>query len=474
MKEGVRDLVVIGGGSAGHQAAATGAELGLEVTLVEDAPELGGLCVLHGCMPSKTLIATANRRREIKDAADFALKCAEAEVDVEGLRQRVSDLVAEFQRSRVEEMEKAGYEIVRGRAAFLDSHRIEVTTRGGAVVEIESRAFVVATGSASFIPEIEGLRDTPFWTSDEVVRLPSLPKRLVVIGGGAIGTECAHLFEGLGAKVTMLVRGERILEALDEDLAASVAAAAAERGVVVRTETEARRVRHDGEVFKITLDDGDELEAEALLIATGRRPMLPHLRLDRAGVMVTDGRIVIDERTATSAAHIFAAGDCASPWQVVHMAVRQGEAAARNAARWIRGDRQESAMEWRPELKMLALFTAPEVAMAGATAAEARARGLDVREVRYDFCDQGKGMILAAKHGFAKLVIENGTDRLLGGGVVGPDAVDSIHILQVALDRGMTVDELLEVPFYHPTLAEIWTYVGDRDRRSGREKAQPT
>lgn len=469
---GARDLVVVGGGSAGHQAAAVGARLGLTVTLVEDAADLGGLCVLRGCMPSKALIATANRRREIKHAADFALKCAEAEVDVERLRQRVSDLVDDFRRSRVEEMEKAAYEIIRGRAAFLGPHRVEVQTRGGAEVEIESQAFIIATGSSPVLPEIEGLSDTPFWTSDDVVKLPFLPARLAVIGGGAIGTECAHLFEGLGSQVTMLVRGGRILQALDEDLAASVTAGASERGVVVRTKTEACRVDHDGRVFHLTLDGGEVLEADGLLVATGRKPSLEGLALDRAGVMVEDGRIVIDERSATSSAHVFAAGDCASPWQVVHLAVRQGEAAARNAARFIRNDRQEPPMEWRPELKMLALFTSPEVAMAGATMTEARKRNLDVRETRFDFCDQGKGKILGATHGFAKLVIENGSDRIVGGAVVGPNAVDSIHILQVALDRGMTVVELLDVPFYHPTLAEIWTYVGDRDREE-REKARP-
>jgi len=458
------DLVVVGGGSAGHAAARTAAGLGADVALVESAETLGGLCILRGCMPSKTLIETANRMRAIREAGNFGIDAPEPRLDADRLRSRLERLVGGFREARVGAMRSTGYRLVRGAARFRSPHQIEVRDRDGSGSLLGARAFVVATGSHPHVPGIPGLRDTPYWTSDDVVALPRVPERLLVVGSGAVGMECAHLFEGLGSRVTVLARSERILGGFDADLAEAVQRAGEERGIRVLACTEAGAVRHaDGRFRVSTGEDGTEHEADALLVATGRRPRLDGLGLDAAGVALASGRIVIDERAATSVPHIFAAGDCASPVPVVHLAVRQGEVAARNALRLLRGTHTDPPAEWQEQQAMVGLFTAPEVVKVGMSLDEARRHGLEAREFRHDLDDQGKGEIVGSRHGFAKLVVEDGSRRLLGAAAVGPGMIDCSHVIQLALRREMSLDELLETPFYHPTLAEIWSYVAESD-----------
>jgi pyruvate/2-oxoglutarate dehydrogenase complex dihydrolipoamide dehydrogenase (E3) component len=193
------DLIVVGGGSGGHAAASTAAGLGLSCALIESARVLGGLCILRGCMPSKTLIESANRLRDIREAARFGISAGAAVPDVDAIRARVERLVGDFRESRVEAMTDGKYELLRGEGSFLSPHEVEFREHEGAPQTLTAKAFVIATGSAPHLPEeTEGLADVPYWTSDDVVRLPFIPKRLVILGAGAIGMECAHLFEGLG------------------------------------------------------------------------------------------------------------------------------------------------------------------------------------------------------------------------------------------------------------------------------------
>ncbi|MBB5350347.1 pyruvate/2-oxoglutarate dehydrogenase complex dihydrolipoamide dehydrogenase (E3) component [Haloferula luteola] len=452
-------LIVIGGGSAGHAAARTAARLGLETLLVEAAPTLGGLCILRGCMPSKLLIATADRMRECRSADHFAVRNSSPRLDEAQLRRRLHQVISGFQDARRQEMAAAPYRLIRDRAQFIDPHTLRLENSGDT---LRADAFIVATGSTPSIPPIPGLSDTPFWTSDEVTQFPSLPSSVTIIGSGAVGMEFAHLYEGLGSQVTVLSRSSRILSKLHPDLGQTVAAASEQRGIDIRFQTEAQSVRHDGSRFHLHLSDESHLCCQALILATGRSPSTSSLHLDQAGLTTDDtGRLPINELTQTSQPHIFAAGDCASPLPVVHLAVVQGEVAAHQAAH-LRTDHQVTDRSWEPHLKMQGIFTHPEVVSLGVDPHDDELESQGLQQHRYSFSDLGKGEILNAQ-GHIRLVSEKSTGRLVGAHAVGPGVVDSSHVMLLAIKNRMTLDDLRRTPFYHPSLAEIWSYALDSD-----------
>lgn len=452
------DLIVIGGGSAGHAAAKTAAGLGAKVALIESAELLGGLCILRGCMPSKTLIETANRMREIRDASRFGIRVADPELDVDALRERVRSLVTEFREHRKSEMTGGDYELLHGNASFTSEHEIEFATEDGESRSLRASTFVIATGSAPSVPQIPGLAGTPYWTSDHVVRLPFLPKHLAVVGAGAIGMECAHLFEGLGSRVTVIARGDSIMGHMDREVAEVIEAESEDRGIRFLKETKLKSVSHRQDSFSLSLEGAAEsLEADALLIATGRKPAISHLGLEGIGITIEDGRILIDERCATSLGHVFAAGDCASPVPVVHLAVIQGEVAGKNAVRMARDGHREAAAEWNRKSAMSGWFTEPQCVEIGLSESRAKEKGIPIISARQDYADHGKGIIVGCRRGFVKVIAGADSGRLLGACGAGPLVVETSHVLQAAIELGLTAAEYLAIPHYHPTLAEAWS-----------------
>ncbi len=449
------ELLVIGGGSAGHAAARTGAELGLKTALVESAEILGGLCILRGCMPSKTLIETANRMRIMRDGTRFGIRGGAPALDLEGLRARLGLLMEDFRRDRVKAMESGTYQLLRGEARFVSAHAIDFTAEG-TTGRIEAGAFVIATGSRPVIPEIPGLKGTPFWTSDDMVRLPALPGRIAILGAGAVGMEAAHLFEGLGSKVTVIARGDSIMSGSDPDIATALEAESRERGIEFLKQTTVSSVAHERGVF--TLKRGNAaLEADALLIATGRKPETDRLELGAIGVAMEKGRIVINVRAVTSLPHVFAAGDCANRGAVVHLAVIQGEVAARNAVQLLRGGGSIAPATWQEDSAMSAWFTEPQCARIGLSETDARDRKIPVVVGRQSYADHGKGMIAGSRHGFVKVLADPASGRLLGAAGVGPEVVETAHLLQAAIALRLSAAEYLAIPHYHPTFAEAWS-----------------
>jgi pyruvate/2-oxoglutarate dehydrogenase complex dihydrolipoamide dehydrogenase (E3) component len=457
MKESY-ELLVIGGGSAGHAAARTAADLGVKTALVESAEELGGLCILRGCMPSKTLIETANRMRVIRDARRFGIRTGEPVLDPVALRTRLESLLEDFRRDRVTAMNEAGYALLRGEARFVSAHAVELEEPDGNLRHLEAKAFVIATGSRPFLPEIPGLKDTPFWTSDRVARLPRLPEHIGILGSGAVGMECAHLFEGFGSRVTVIARGKRIMSNSDPDIAAAMELESRERGIRFLTETEVGSVSHGPHGFRLKLSDGaGALDVDALLVATGRKPATAGIGLEGIGIAMEKGRIVIDERATTSLRHVFAAGDCASPVPVVHLAVIQGEVAARNAASLLWRNHLRDGAEWPAHSAMSAWFTEPQCVQIGLSETAAMEEGIPTVTGRQSYADHGKGMIAGSRHGFVKVMADPETGRLLGAAGLGPAVVETSHLLQAAIELRLSAAEYLAIPHYHPTLAEAWS-----------------
>ena len=444
------DVIVIGGGSGGYAAAKSASSEGLDVAIIEGASELGGLCILKGCMPSKTLIESSNRLRAIAEASEFAIDVGEATLKVDELRKRKETLVEGFKHYRKKGLEEGEADLIRGAARFTGEHQIEVDL-GDEKKLIEAKVFIIATGSDERIPDIEGLSDTPFWTSDDVVDFPEVPEDLIVLGTGAIGMECAHLFSGFGSKVTILSRSRPLLTDMEPELSEAMEARCRDLGIEIVFEKKIARVSYEEGRFTIHHEDGTRIGGSRLIVAAGRTARIEELNLGALGLE----ELEIDEHARTKVPHIFAAGDCASPLAVVHLAVQQGEAAGANAAAFISGE--ELQKTWDKSLMMLGIFTDPELVQIGKVESEQESSVSAI--YRYD--DQGKGEIVGEKHGLVKLIADKKTGRITGCSGMGPHVIDYSHAVMVAMHQGMTVDEFMTVPFYHPTLGEIWSYVGE-------------
>ncbi len=352
--------------------------------------------------------------------------------------------------------------MIRGTARLEDAHTIEVNLRDGGREKISAETILVATGSVISRLPVSGLEECGYWTSGDVLDRPELPASILVLGGGAIALEMAHYYEGLGVKVTVIQRSQQLLKAADADAAEALQKAMEKRGITVYTGTHLLGATREGDTRRVRFEYQNavqEVSAEAILVAAGRSPNTGDLGLEAAGVKTSrSGGIEVDATQASSQAHIFAAGDVGSPLDVVHLAIIQAENAARNAAIALGKQPESSRATTGYRLKLYGIFTEPEIGLVGLTEKEAREQGLDVVAASYPFDDHGKSMISGALDGFVKLVAERPSGRLVGGAVIGPHGVDLIHEIVVAMAFNATARQLAEIPHYHPTLSEIWTY----------------
>lgn len=459
------DFLVLGGGSAGYAAARTAHDLGLSAAVIDGARDLGGLCILRGCMPSKTLIESANRYRSMRRATEFGLHAGNLSVAADLIVGRKRRLIAEFADYRRGQLEDGRFDLIRGTASFSGENEVEVTPPGGGdPFAVAFRSALVATGSEVTRLPVPGLEETGYWTSDDILDASNLPEHTIVLGGGAIALEMACYLEGLDKQVTVIQRSPQILSGSDVDVAAGLESALRSRPrFTLHTATQLLGAGRDPQSGGKTVTFshfGTELTVggDEILQAVGRRPRTNGLRLERAGVATAgNGGILCGNDQRSSSNHIFAAGDVCGPHEIVHIAIEQGEIAAHNAAVLLgRLDAPLRHIDYR--LKILGIFTDPQVATVGLSESEARAAGLEVASSSYPFDDHGKSMVMGETHGFVKLIADVHTGELVGGAVVGPEAVELIHEIVVAMHFRATAGQLLRIPHYHPTLSEIWTY----------------
>lgn len=443
------DLVVVGAGSGGYAAARTARELGATVALVDRGP-LGGLCILRGCMPSKTLIATGDAAHEIRHSADLGVHAGEPTVDFDAVMARKREIIQGFTDYRVAGIET--FPVFHGEAAFESPHRLRV---GDDL--LEGKSFVVATGSTIVPPIFPGLAETGYIESDEALELAAPPKSLVVLGGGYVGAELGQFYARIGVPTTILIRSNQLLTDEDTDIGEGLTEYFREEGIAV--ETGARIVRvslgDDGRKVVHYTQDGVEKSAAAheIFYALGRIPAIAGLNLEAAGVAyhaVTG--VVIDDSMRTSQQHIFAVGDVTGRFALVHIAIQQGELAARNA---ISGAHEQ--VDYSVS-KTHTVFTDPQVAIAGETEKELERSKTPYVVASYPFNDLGKAISIGKTKGFVKMMADPNDGRILGAAILGPNGSDLIHEIIVALYYRSTVFDFVKIPHLHPTLAEIWTY----------------
>jgi pyruvate/2-oxoglutarate dehydrogenase complex dihydrolipoamide dehydrogenase (E3) component len=450
------DFAVIGGGSGGYAAARTAASLGLSTVVIEGGEKVGGLCILKGCMPSKTLIESANRYRTLRHASEFGLRAEEIGFDATAIIARKDRLIGEFADYRREQLEGGRFDFIRGRAEFLDPHCLRITLHGGGEKIIALKSGCIATGSVINRPQIPGIECC--LTSDDLLEMTSIPDSAIVLGGGPVALEMAHYLEALGSKVTILQRNTQLLTGSDRDVAEAMAQGFRNRGIEVLCGTSLRAIDRSADGVTVRFEHGNgELTAEASVVvnALGRRPALAGLNLEKAGVALQGPAICTDSEQRTTARHLFAAGDCCGPYEVVHIAVSQGETAGKNAAALLKGGATVS-LDYR--LKLFACFAEPQMASCGMGEQEARESGYETVAASYPFNDHGKSLVMGETDGFVKLVADSRDGRILGGSVLGPHASELIHEIVVAMAFHATARQLALIPHYHPTLSEIWTY----------------
>lgn len=451
------DLCVIGGGSAGLVAAAGGAAMGAKVVLVEKH-KMGGDCLNYGCVPSKALLHSAKVAQTMRDADDAAIEAHVPDVSLIQVMQRVRSVIRSIEpNDSPERFQGLGVEVIFGVGKFTDRKHFAVNGR-----TLAARKFIIATGSRPAIPDIPGLKATPFLTNETVFSLDEPVPSLIVLGAGPIGVELAQAFIRLGSKVQVVDHKAHILKNEDPDMAEIVKAKLREEGIKLHLGVTAVAVEGEAGGLRVLIkhrDGGEQwLEGTHLLVATGRRANVEHLGLDAAGVEVKGGRILTDKYLRTGNRDIYACGDVVGPYQFTHMAEHHAGVALRGALFHLPAKIEEHVIPW-------CTFTDPELARVGLSETQAKAQGIDYQVYTFPFEEVDRAITDGAAEGLAKIITApNG--RLLGAAIAGPNAGELIHEYVLALSKKMKVGDLANVIHIYPTLAQINRRVAHQQRKA--------
>jgi pyruvate/2-oxoglutarate dehydrogenase complex dihydrolipoamide dehydrogenase (E3) component/uncharacterized membrane protein YdjX (TVP38/TMEM64 family) len=452
-----RNMVVIGAGSSGLVSALIAAAVKSKVTLVEKH-KMGGDCLNTGCVPSKALIKTARVLSTIRRAKEYGLKNANAEFDFAEVMERVQRVIRTIEpHDSVERFESLGVECVQGEAKIASPWIVEIKCNDGSTKVLTTRSIVIATGARPFVPPIPGIEQTGYYTSDTIWELRELPRRLVVLGGGPIGSELTQAFQRLGAQVTQVEMLPRLLIREDPEIAALVEERFRAEGVDLRVGHKAKEFRvEDGRKVLICEHQGKDLaiEFDALLVAVGRVANTAGYGLEELGIPVTKARTVeTNEFLQTKYPNIYAAGDVAGPYQFTHTGAHQAWYAAVNAlfggVKKFRAD--YSVIPW-------ATFTDPEVARVGLNETEARERNIPHEVTVYGIDDLDRAIADEEAHGVVKVLTVPGKDRILGVTIAGEHAGDLIAEYVAAMKHGIGLNKILGTIHIYPTLAEANKY----------------
>ncbi|MDI1309323.1 MAG: FAD-dependent oxidoreductase [Methylotenera sp.] len=466
-----QNLVVIGAGAAGLVTSYIAAAVKAKVVLVE-AHKMGGDCLNYGCVPSKAIIKSAKIAHQMANADHYGLEAAPAKFSFKKVMARVHALIATVEpHDSVERYTKLGVEVVQGYAKIIDPWTVEVVLNTGGTRRITTRSIVIAAGGKPQVPKLTGLEEVGYVTSDTLwdkfAQLDEAPARLIVLGGGPIGCELAQSFARLGSKVTLIVRGKRIMSGEDEEVSAFALQALQADGINVLTEHNTVRCEKVGNSkFVVVEKSGIEqrIEFDQFLCATGREARLSGYGLEELGVD-TNRTVTINEYLETLYPNIYAAGDVAGPYQFTHFAAHQAWYAAVNAlfGGLKRFKADYSVIPW-------ATFIDPEVARVGLNEQDAKQKGIAYEVTRFDLEELDRAITDSVAHGFIKVLTVPGKDKILGVTIVGEHAGDLLAEYVLAMKHGLGLNKILGTIHTYPTLAEANKYVAGEWKRAHSPK----
>jgi pyruvate/2-oxoglutarate dehydrogenase complex dihydrolipoamide dehydrogenase (E3) component/uncharacterized membrane protein YdjX (TVP38/TMEM64 family) len=462
-----RNLIVIGGGAAGLVSAYIAAAVKAKVTLIE-AHKMGGDCLNYGCVPSKALIKSAKLAHQMRHGAKYGLSDTTPSFSFKAVMQRVHDVIKAIEpHDSVARYTGLGVEVLQGYGKLVNPWTVEVTLNNGQVQRLTARSIVIAAGARPMVPPLPGLDDVGYVTSDtlwdEFAKLDDIPKRIVVLGGGPIGCELSQSFARLGAQVTQVEMGDRIMVREDEEVSALARDALQADGVRVLTGHKALRCERRGEdKILVASTQGQEVEIvfDALVCAVGRVARLQGYGLEDIGVP-THRTVETNEYLQTLYPNIYAAGDVAGPYQFTHTAAHQAWYAAVNA---LFGDFKSFKVDYR--VIPWATFIDPEVARVGLNEQEAQAQGIAYEVTKYGIDDLDRAIADSEAHGFVKVLTVPGKDRILGVTIVGAHAGDLLAEYVQAMKHGLGLNKILGTIHTYPTMAEANKYAAGEWKRA--------
>lgn len=467
-----RNLVVIGAGAAGLVSSYIAATVRAKVTLVE-ASKMGGDCLNYGCVPSKALIKSARIAEQMRHADRYGLECAQPRFSFSAVMQRVHDVIAEIEpHDSAERYTGLGVDVIKGHARIVDPWTVEITREDGTLQQLTTRSIVIAAGAEPFVPDLPGLAEAGYLTSDTLwdafAQLDEIPGRIVVLGGGPIGSELSQAFARLGARVSQVEMQPRLLMREDEDVSELARAAQSAAGVEVLTGHRALRVERAGGAGRLMVEhEGSEraIPFDALVVAVGRKARLTGYGLETLGIE-TAKTVVTDDYLATIYANIYAAGDVAGPYQFTHTAAHQAWFASVNAlfGQFWRFKADYRVIPWTT-------FIDPEVARVGLNELEAREKDVAHEVTVFPLHELDRAIADSATQGFVKVLTPPGKDRILGVTIVGEHAGELLAEYVLAMKHGLGLGKILGTIHAYPTMAEANKYAaGEWKRRHAPQR----
>lgn len=440
-------LTILGAGPGGYVAAIRAAQLGAEVTVIEES-EVGGTCLNWGCIPAKTLIASAEVLHKAKNATDFGLELAgNVSPNIKKIMERKRKVVDTQVKGIRGLLKSWGIKLLEGRGVIINPKKIRVTLKDGSTQEIDTDKIIIATGSKPAQIPVFPFDGKRILSSDHAVNLDVIPQSLLIIGAGVIGCEFAFIYREFGSEVTMVEMMPRAVSTEDEEISALLERELKKNRIKLITNTGVQKVDVKDNGVTVTLADGETIDAEKVLVSIGRSVNSRNIGLENIGVNTGKrGEIFVNEKMETNIEGVYAVGDVVGGIMLAHLASKQGLAAAENAT--------GGNAAIRYDVVPAAIFTRPEIASVGLREHQVKEKNIKYKVGRFQFRALGKAHAMGEISGMFKIISEEGTDKILGAHIIGPHASDLIHEIAVAMEGGLTVNDIAHTIHAHPTLSE--------------------
>ncbi|MGB8657735.1 MAG: dihydrolipoyl dehydrogenase [Candidatus Zixiibacteriota bacterium] len=444
-----KNLVIIGGGPAGYVGAIRAAQLGADVTLVEKE-EVGGTCLNVGCIPTKVLTSAAHTYSTLKAASRWGLKVTGADLDFSQLMKRKQMVVNRLVTGVKSLLKAHRVNLIKGVAAFVDRRKIEVRLENGYIEKLEADMFLIAPGSVPIMLPIPGIDSEGVIDSTGALSLTSVPKSMLIVGGGVIGCEFAYVYQSFGTQVVMVEMLPQIIPGEDDEVAGGLRTCLERSGIKIWTHSKVSKItpiRDGRKSVTVSSPDGEmTIESEKVLVSVGRRANTKGLGLEKLGIKMDRGTILVDDHLRTNLPHIFAAGDCIGNWLLAHVASMEAEIAVENAL----GEDKKMDYSAVPSC----IFTHPEIGSVGLNERQAKEKGIEVKTGKFPMVACGRAQAENETDGFIKVVVEKATGKILGAQILSHRATDLIAELTLAIKMGAKTQDIINTIHAHPTLSE--------------------